>query len=67
MKIFSIAEMENLFYWLRTRECKNEMHFIDSDTIAIRKNLNYSWEIKKLTELITEMHKYIDKEIMENS
>lgn len=67
MRTFSVAEMENLFYWLRTRECKYEMHFIDSDTIAIRKNLKHSWEIKRLTELIAEMHKYIDKEIIKNS
>lgn len=67
MKTFSIAEMENLFYWLRTHDYKYEMHFIDSDTIAIRKNLDYSWEIKSLTELLAKMHECINKENIKNS
>lgn len=63
MKFFKVAEMENLFYWLRTRECKYEMHFIDDNTIAVRKDSSCKWELKRISELIEGMHGYIAEEI----
>ena len=63
MRIFNVAEMENLFYWLRACECKYEMYFVDSSTIAIRRDSNSEWVFKRITELVVEMHNYIDKEI----
>lgn len=63
MRIFNIAEMENLFYWLRACECKYEMYFVDPSTIAIRRDSDSKWEFKRITELVIEMYNYIDKEM----
>lgn len=61
MRIFNVAEMENLFYWLRACEFKYEMYFVDANTIAFRIDASQEWETKRITELLVEMHNYIDR------